>query len=240
MPALRNPTWAVDELILALDLYLRRGQPGSTDPDVVELSRVLNDLPLGAEQRADARYRNPNGVAMKLANFARLDPNYHGSGLSAGGKLEEVVWDRYRANPAELRRLADELRQVAAGTTAPPPNERQEGEDEAEEGRIVFRSHRLRERDRALVARKKREALNVSGVLRCEVCELEPVAVYGALGEAVIECHHLVPLSASIGTRTTRTSDLALICRNCHAAIHAGGHTRTLDEVRAALAAAGT
>jgi 5-methylcytosine-specific restriction enzyme A len=40
----RNPTWSRDELILALDLYMRRRErlPDSDDPEVVELSRALN------------------------------------------------------------------------------------------------------------------------------------------------------------------------------------------------------
>lgn len=54
----RNPPWAQDELILALDLYLRRGLLDDLDPEVQELSDILNALPLGREQRGDSRFRN--------------------------------------------------------------------------------------------------------------------------------------------------------------------------------------
>jgi hypothetical protein len=39
----RNPTWSRDELILALDLYLRHRErlPDSDDAEIVELSRRL-------------------------------------------------------------------------------------------------------------------------------------------------------------------------------------------------------
>ena len=41
----RNPPWARDEIILALDLYLRRRPsiPGADDPEVIELSTALRD-----------------------------------------------------------------------------------------------------------------------------------------------------------------------------------------------------
>ncbi|MGH2991776.1 MAG: hypothetical protein ACRDMA_18325 [Solirubrobacterales bacterium] len=108
--ATRNPPWAEDELILALDLYLRKGLLDDTDPEVVELSKILNKLPSQVERRDRATFRNPNGVAMKLANFARLDPAYPGSGLSRGGRREEDVWARYSDRPNELRRKARKLR----------------------------------------------------------------------------------------------------------------------------------
>jgi 5-methylcytosine-specific restriction protein A len=88
--ARRNPVWSRDELILALDLYMRRRNllPDDKDREVVALSKLLNELsvPTGNE-----RFRNPNGVAMKLQNFRRLDPDQSGKGLPRGGKAEEEV-----------------------------------------------------------------------------------------------------------------------------------------------------
>ena len=50
--AKRNPPWARDELILALDLYLRldRRLPNPTDPDAVALSAMLNTWPMRRPQ----------------------------------------------------------------------------------------------------------------------------------------------------------------------------------------------
>ena len=63
----RNPTWSRDELILALDLYMRH------NAEIVELSQTLNLL--FGEQAQDATlFRNRNGVYMKLANFRAVDP----------------------------------------------------------------------------------------------------------------------------------------------------------------------
>lgn len=229
----RNPPWTQDELILALDLYLRHGLLDDLDPQVQELSDILNALPLGRDRRGDERYRNPNGVAMKLGNFARLDPDYAGAGLSRGGRREVEVWNRYADDRDELHSIAERLRAIAAGEE-PGDEIPAEDDDEASEGRILFRKHRVRERDRGLVKRKKRAVLDATGALRCEVCGLDPAERYGEIGSAAIECHHLVPLSEA-GTRTTRLSDLIVVCRNCHAAIHAGGVTRQPREVQQAL-----
>lgn len=53
----RNPTWTTDELILALDLYLRAGLLDDSDPQVVELSRVLNGLPIHTVRPDLERFR---------------------------------------------------------------------------------------------------------------------------------------------------------------------------------------
>jgi hypothetical protein len=55
----RNPRWSRDELIWALDLYLRLGIAGSEHDEVIELSRILNCL-AADDRKPDAdRYRNP-------------------------------------------------------------------------------------------------------------------------------------------------------------------------------------
>ena len=96
MPS-RNPSWFKDELILALDLYFQFG-PGKlskVSPDVLALSNTLNKLPLETERPDAPRFRNPNGVYMKLCNFLRFDPDYRGAGLTHGGKQEEAIWEEF-------------------------------------------------------------------------------------------------------------------------------------------------
>ena len=70
----RNPTWKRDELLLALELYLDRGQLGPEDPDVIALSQLLNKLPIHTNRPDVNKFRNPNGVALKLANFGTSIP----------------------------------------------------------------------------------------------------------------------------------------------------------------------
>ena len=219
-----------------MDLYLRRGQLGKNDPEVIELSEVLNQLPDHANHldRSET-FRNPTGVSMKLGNLAALDTEYVGKGLERGGRNDELVWDRYKASPDELRRLAEQIRNGAVEGTLPKQPEQEE--EAAPEGAFAWRRHRQRERNRKKVAEKKRKAHD-TGAYRCEVCDLDPEARYGKLGASALECHHLRPLAE--GTRTTRLSDLALVCRNCHSAFHVAyremGSWLSVDELKKHLA----
>ena len=54
-----------------------------------------------------------------------------------------------------------------------PDDTGEEEEYEAPEGRILYREHRRYERDRKLVAEKKKAVLKKTGKLACEVCEFE-------------------------------------------------------------------
>ena len=107
----RNPRWTRDELILALDVYLRYGTGSKSSEYVVELNslRDRNDFP------DPNRFRNPNGVSMKLSNFARLDPNYQGVGLSAGSYLEVEVWNDLSG---DKQALAGEVVRIKGSSTA--------------------------------------------------------------------------------------------------------------------------
>jgi len=115
--------------MLALDLYLQVGTVGSEHPEVIELSRQLNQLALHpsrssryreAVNRLDdserSRLRNPNGVAMKLANFAALDPSYSGLVLSRGGQRDAAVWREFANDRERLKQDVSLIRaQMAAG-----------------------------------------------------------------------------------------------------------------------------
>jgi 5-methylcytosine-specific restriction protein A len=226
--ASRNPPWVRDELILALDLYLRRGQPDASDPLVIELSEVLNALPIHTVRPDLERFRNPNGVALKLANFAALDPAYPGVGMSRGSRLDAEVWDEFHDRPEELAAIANQLREGAAHPGRFPALP-QEGEDESPEGRLLYRLHRSRERSRTL-ANKKKAAARAKGALVCEVCGFDFQVTYGRLGQDFIECHHVRPLSDS-GSTSTRLSDLALLCSNWHSMAHRGKPRPSLDDL---------
>lgn len=104
----------------------------------------------------------------------------------------------------------------------------EEGEDEAEEGRVLYRQHLIRERDPRLARSKKNSAAS----LACEVCGFEFERTYGDLGRGFVECHHLVPLSGS-GPVKTKLDDLALLCSNCHRMAHKRRPWPSLQDLRA-------
>jgi hypothetical protein len=103
----RNPTWSRDELILAMDLYVRNGWLDDRHPEVIALSALLNRL---AETAPTPTYRNPNGVSMKLANFRSIDPDHLGAGLRGAGRNDRAVWEEFTQDRDRLAREALAIR----------------------------------------------------------------------------------------------------------------------------------
>lgn len=227
------PDWSVDELMLALDLYIRtRGTMtySPRGPVVRELSDELRSLSIfGEEVRANPRFRNPSGVALKFHNFAAIDPTYGGRGMPHGSAGDRRVWDTWAGRPVELALAVREIRSRANGAESVPDTGEDE-EYEAPEGRILYRAHRRYERDPGIVARKKAAVIRSTGRLACEVCDFESSEAFGVPG--VIDVHHIVPLHL-IGESSTRLDDLALVCPTCHRTLHRHRPILTPSELRA-------
>ncbi|MFP4605928.1 MAG: HNH endonuclease [Bacteroidales bacterium] len=88
-----NRNWTKEELILAFNLYLKLpfGKFHQGNPEVQRLATLIN--------------RTPSSVAMRLSNFASLDP-YHQQrgviGLKGGAKQCQPIWDEFNENREEL------------------------------------------------------------------------------------------------------------------------------------------
>jgi 5-methylcytosine-specific restriction protein A len=220
----RNPPWEYDELVLALDVYFRepRARQSKRHPAVAELSEVLRGLPLPIERPDPERFRNVNGVFMKLQNFKAVDPSYTAdgrTGLGAGAtQREQTLFERYAGDQDELHALARRIRDRVEEGGEALPRVPEEGEEGSVEGRILYRVHKRRERKRS--EEKKRAVLKAMGRLECEACDFDFQAIYGERGRGFAECHHTLPLSK--GTRTTYLRDLVIVCANCHRMLHRG------------------
>lgn len=85
--------WTREELILALNLYLKLpfGKLHSGTPEIEHLAGLIG--------------RTPGSVAMRLNNFAAVDP-YHQQrgiiGLPGGKKQVEPIWNEFLYNKGEL------------------------------------------------------------------------------------------------------------------------------------------
>lgn len=235
---MRKPRWHRDEIILALDLYFDadRGPIDDKNPRIQELSQVLNQLPIQAFRPDAERFRNPNGVTLKLSNFLAIDPSYAGKGMESYSKLDEQVFFEFREDKEKLRQIASTIRAIAQDKTlaseinlVEPDLTTETGE--AIEGEILYRLHKLRERNSNLAQRKKRAILGATGKLECEVCGFDFGHVYGHLGEGYIECHHKIPLHQLKAAQRTNLEDLSLVCANCHRMLHKSINTLTIDEL---------
>jgi 5-methylcytosine-specific restriction protein A len=235
----KPPNWTRDELILALDLFFRVNPIHTTEehPEIIKLSRVLNELPIHQKQDIGVQFRNPNGVYMKLCNYLRFDPNYNGVGLKRGGKLEEVVWKDFSKDKVRLTEVSKSI--VNGLKFLSDKNDqdliKHDDEEEFSEGKILTVIHKRRERNKSVVEKKKKLVLENNGKLDCEVCGFNFEKVYGNIGRDFAECHHTKPLSQLTESSSTKINDLAIICSNCHRMIHRTSPMQSILEFKKSL-----
>ena len=208
--------------MLACDLVAQNGwrQLEDSDPRVVQLSTLLQGLPLHPPSARLPNFRNPNGVGRKTADIATAHPGYRGV-RTHGGRTDRDVIAEFLADPAGMHELAQTLRNDAIrGDFRDLTNPVDDEDFAAQEGRLLIRRHVTRERSRSLRQRKIQSVRHRGQPLACEACGFDFEQTYGDRGRGYIECHHVLPLYLS-RAGTTRLQDLALLCANCHRIIHA-------------------
>ena len=85
--------WSREELILAFNLYFKIpfGKIDDRTPEIISLAKIIG--------------RTPSAVALKLANFAHLDPLLKKRGIvgaSHGSKQDAVIWEEFNGNLEKL------------------------------------------------------------------------------------------------------------------------------------------
>lgn len=224
----RNPKWQRDELILAFDLYfqLEPGQIHARNPLIIDLSDTLNKLPIHGDKEEYEKFRNPNGVGLKLSNFLALDESYSGKGMIATSKLDKEVFSEFKDKKEQLHKLADAIKSTATNPAIRNEilNLPEDIDDDAKvkEGGLLYRYHLARERNTTIVKKKKEKVLKLHGKLECELCSFDFEKVYGEIGYGFIECHHKKPLYTLVEETETTLDDLMLVCSNCHRMLHRG------------------
>ncbi len=224
---MRNPKWHRDEIILALDLYFDkdRGTISNTNAKIIELSKILNLLPIFEDKPDEVKFRNENGVCLKLSNFLAIDPNYAGKGMTGGSKLDEELFFEYKDKLHELNNIATEIKKITTDSNLINDIKKIEDDeltetDNVKEGQVIYKLHKVRERDKKIIKAKKDKFKKLYGRVYCEKCGFDFEKVYGEIGKDFIECHHIIPLHKSDYTKTTRLEDLILLCSNCHRMEH--------------------
>lgn len=228
----KNPDWTRDELILALDLYFRTpaGQIDEKNPDIISLSELLRSLPMNAPFGDRPKFRSAGSVKTKLANIQSVE--HGGRGLPHGGRADALILREFYSRREELHMQAAAIRAGARILKEIGQNGAEENDPGAEEGGVLIGLHYRRERSRKLADAKKRWALRRYRKLCCEACGIDLGEVYGPIGRRIIECHHLRPLTEIVLPRKTKLNDLALMCPNCHRAIHRIQPLPTIAEFR--------
>jgi len=92
--------WTREELILAFNLYLRIpfGKTNKKNPQVVELANIIG--------------RTPSAVAMRLGNFASVDPFHQQRGVGGlKNAMNQVlpIWEEFFDNQEDLVFLSEQI-----------------------------------------------------------------------------------------------------------------------------------
>lgn len=92
--------WTREELILAFNLYLKIpfGKMHSTNKDIIHLANLIG--------------RTPNSIALRLVNFASVDPVLKArgiKGMDGGTKIVQPIWDEFFNNQEELIFLSEQI-----------------------------------------------------------------------------------------------------------------------------------
>ena len=108
--------WTKEQLKLAFHLYcqLPFGKLHSRNPEIIKLAKLIG--------------RTADALAMKLVNFASLDPAITSTGrkgLKGASNLDREIWDEFHADWEKLAVECEMLRRNLDATTPP--------EDEADE-----------------------------------------------------------------------------------------------------------
>jgi len=107
--------WSEEETVLALYLYFQLpfGKLHSGNPEIQELAAALG--------------RTNSSVAMKLCNFASLDPKITDSGrkgLDGASKLDRATYAEFGQDWTGLVSRAEDLWTAQVGQSGPPPTSR--------------------------------------------------------------------------------------------------------------------
>ena len=192
--------------------YMTRGK---SEFVAVKADNVILRHPvrLVAKRHSDGKYHAPS-------------PTTFGD-RSARHLLDDMIAAN-KANRASLRALYARLhtselaptRSRSPGTGPRRVNTKYYNPDiEALEGNRRLETHLRLERSRTLADAKKKAVLDEANALRCEVCGFDFTESYRGLAP-FCEIHHRRPLQDNTAPTYTTLRGLAVLCSNCHRAIH--------------------
>lgn len=208
-----------DELVLCIYAALY---------DVEDIGGVDAIHALQSRSRSSIRMKIQNIVAMcDEEGISRSGDQHSLTGLPAGKTGRRTNWDllsKYISVPRAQH--LHECQLIIQGAYAWPGELTDDSVyREGAKRQVVVNAY---ERD----PKVRQECIDHYGPT-CVVCGFNFAAVYGADAAGFIHVHHLIPLS-DVGAEyiINPVNDLRPVCPNCHAIIHLGTRTRTIDELR--------
>jgi putative restriction endonuclease len=187
--------WTREQLKLAFYYYCQTpfGKLHGRNPDIVALAALIG--------------RTPSALAMKLVNFASLDPsiiNTGRKGLQGASSLDREIWDEFHADWERLAVECENLRQYLEQRGGPARGAPVEI-DEIDDG--IAMEDFIGETRRAVVEQRIKQAFFRRAVLssyRGRCC------ISGVSETRLIVASHIVPWSANKANRLNPSNGLCL------------------------------
>lgn len=181
--------WTRDELVVAFNHYCKLpfGQLHAKNPRIISLAKLLD--------------RTPGSLAMKLVNFAALDPTHQKrgiSGLKNTSKADQAIWNEFNGNWTDLAAESERASRQRQGAEIPNPEAlatADSAEPPAETERESWVTVRLGQSF-------FRDTILASYGTRCCVCNLHV--------ESLLVASHIVPWAARPDLRVNPRNGLCL------------------------------
>lgn len=205
-----NVSFTRDEAILALDvLYFAEDlRLNKESKEIVELSELLNELPIIPISARGEVFRNCSGISKQINTFRRS----YSKGIknSNVGAIFYATADEFKEKRDELHRIACAIRKNYQYFKAATFGSELENEGYPE-GALLYHLHRI------LEARDGRKIVSVKS---CEICHLNLSEVYKPVPGSFLQNHLLVPVTELDGSKCYKADDFITVCPNCHAMLH--------------------
>jgi len=192
---------------LGTDLWVKKA--GNGDPDELKTGIELHDIRLSVDEGMVLRENVAADLVLATSMIIKV-PN--GTVFKLSSDECDALGDHWGAKSSG--RLLDTL----------------------PEGKRVLHVHYSRERSGRLRQDKLASFREQHGALFCEICGFDDSDRHPEpfTGRA-FEVHHRVPLSQLAGVVRTGLEDLAVLCANCHRAVHANLNVEANFAVMSAL-----
>lgn len=205
----KNVNFTRDEVILALDvLYNSNAEHlGAKSKEIIELSQLLNDLPIHPREVRPANFRNCSGVSQQISFLRR--------GKETGIKNPHVgiiffdIDCEFEGRTDELHRIAEAIRRNREAYSSIPYGAIEEN-DGFPEGILLRHLHKIIE---------YRDGKRVADVERCQICRIQAKGIY-AHNDLILEKHLLIPPDELDAKKTYLADDFIVVCPNCHSVLH--------------------
>ena len=204
-----NVRFTRDEIILALDVLhtAANEQLNKNSSCIVELSELLNDLPIHHYSVRKKNFRSPSGILKQMMTFKRS----YLKGIKdvdVGLRFYEVALE-FDNKEDELHAIANAIRRNRSFYSSVAFGNEIEGNC-FPEGALLGHLHCFVE---------QRDSAELKPETRCRICKIKTEDIYhGNLN--LMTMHLTIPITSINGKKKYGAEEFITVCPTCHAALH--------------------